>query len=485
MALEIGLRMATIVWFRHDLRLEDNPALVAAVARRSPVVPVFIWSPAEAGAWPAGAASRWWLHQSLLALDLGLRERGTQLIIRRGSSGEELQRLAHESGADAVLWNREIEPALVARDALVAAHLCRNRIECSDFPSRLLFDPREVHTQSGGPFRVFTPFWRHCLGRDQPLPPVAAPRHLYPPAAWPESLAVDDLALKPRNGWAGGLHDAWQPGEVGAAAELARFLDASLPEYAAERDRPDHNGTSRLSPHLHFGEISPAQVWHAALRRVRRSGRATDDDSAQPYLRQLVWREFAGHLLHHFPHTPLEPLRTEFSEFPWEVNETSLRAWQLGDTGYPLIDAGMRQLWDTGWMHNRVRMIAGSFLVKDLLQPWQEGARWFWDTLVDADLANNTLGWQWIAGCGADAAPFFRIFNPVAQGEKFDPHGDYVRRWVPELSQLPAEWIHKPWAAPGEVLGGAGVKLGVNYPAPIVEHQAARRRALAALARLK
>ena len=296
-------------------------------------------------------------------------------------------------------------------------------------------------------------------------------------------MPLVNLQLEPTIDWAGGMRSTWGPGEDGAQYELQRFLDTAVTGYSEHRDRPDEVQTSRLSPYLHFGEISPRQVWHAVRKHAGKH--PAIQRGAEAYLRQLGWREFAHHLLFHFPHTVDQSLRAEFADFPWRDNSVDLKAWQRGRTGYPLVDAGMRELWATGWMHNRVRMVAASFLVKHLLLPWQAGDRWFWDTLVDADLANNTLGWQWVAGCGADAAPYFRIFNPVSQGEKFDPNGNYVRRWVPELSRLPAEWIHKPWEAPTNVLAEAGVKLGMTYPEPIVDHHTARIRALAALAKLK
>jgi deoxyribodipyrimidine photo-lyase len=313
-----------------------------------------------------------------------------------------------------------------------------------------------------------------------PEKPYPAPKRLRAPAEWPASLQISKLGLEPKVDWAGGLRQTWRPGERGASRQMKAFLDRAIETYSTDRDRPDRRGTSRLSPHLHFGEIGVRQIWHA----VRRHGAAADpsEEMHATYLRQIAWREFSYHLLFHFPDTPRQALRPEFRRFPWRVDRKRLRAWTRGMTGYPLVDAGMRELWHTGWMHNRVRMLAASFLVKHLMIPWQEGAAWFWDTLVDADLANNTMGWQWSAGCGADAAPYFRIFNPVIQGEKFDPDGEYVRRWVPELTRLPNRWIHKPWEAPAELLSKAGVELGKNYPRPIVEHAAARKRALAALA---
>jgi deoxyribodipyrimidine photo-lyase len=467
---------ASLVWFRQDLRLSDNPALLAATARGGPVVPLYIGSPEEDGEWPPGAASRWWLQRSLAALASDLESRGSRLILRAGASLAALRELAAETGAQAVFWSRRYEPAAVERDRQVEAALTRGGIEVHHYNASLLFEPHEVRTRSGGPFRVFTPFWTACRRGPAPPPPQPAPARLVAPARWPASLPLSDLGLEPRFDWAAGLRAAWRPGEAGAAAELERLVEEALAGYPEQRDRPGRTGTSRLSPHLHHGEIGPRQIWQAVCR-----GRAGSSSVAGSFLRQLGWREFAFHLLRHFPHSPDRPLRPAFASFPWARDRRALRAWQRGRTGYPIVDAGMRELWKTGWMHNRARMIAASFLVKDLLLSWNVGARWFWDTLVDADLANNTLGWQWVAGCGADAAPFFRVFNPAAQGARFDTRGEYVRRWVPEISGLPDRWIHHPSAAPAEVLRKAGVELGKTYPLPIVDHAAARRRALAAL----
>ncbi|MCG3149814.1 MAG: Deoxyribodipyrimidine photo-lyase [Verrucomicrobiae bacterium] len=419
----------SIVWFRLDLRLRDNPALEAA-AKLGEVVPVFIWAPEEEGAWPPGAASRWWLHHSLQALakDLG------GLVIRRGPSLAALRQLVKETGATAVFWNRRYEPALIARDTKVKQALIADGLKVESFNSALLFEPWEIKSGSGGPYKVFTPFYRACLSK------VGEPRFRVADVVKPRtrgsaSLRLDQLNLLPKLDWAKGFD--WEPGEAGAHKLLSAFSPAG---YLEKRDLPAVGGTSRLSPYLHFGEISPRHVW---------------ETGNEDYRRQLIWREFAHHLLYHFPHTPEQPLRREFEKFPWRKDAKSLRAWQRGATGFPLVDAGMQELWTTGWMHNRVRMVVASFLVKDLLISWQAGARWFWDTLVDADLANNTLGWQWVAGCGADAAPFFRIFNPASQAEKFDPTGEYVRRWA---------------TAP---------------VTPMLDHAMARDRALAALQQIK
>jgi deoxyribodipyrimidine photo-lyase len=466
---------ATLVWFRLDLRIGDNPALAAAAARGGPVVPVYIWAPEEEGDWPPGAASRWWLHHSLRSLATDLERLGMRLVVRRGPSLATLRAVAAECGADRVVWNRRYEPALVARDQRVKEALPLAGIEAQSYDSALLFEPWTVTTREGTPFQVFTPFWKACLVHPPPEP-TAAPRRMRVPEAWPTSLAVADLGLEPEVDWAAGLRATWRPGEEGARAQLARFLDATVGGYRENRDRPGLGGTSRLSPHLHFGEIGPRLVWYAIERVAGRSG--ADQEGAAAFQRELGWREFAYHVLFHFPHVPVRPLRAEFARFPWEESAARLRAWQRGRTGYPLVDAGMRELWATGWMHNRVRMVAASFLVKHLLQPWLSGARWFWDTLVDADLANNSLGWQWVTGCGADAAPYFRIFNPTAQGEQVDPHGTYVRRWIPELANVDERLVHRPWEPAAHLSAPA-------YPAPIVDHAAARAGALAALTRMR
>ena len=473
--------MTTLVWFRSDLRVEDNPALAAAAAGGS-VVPVFIHAPAEDGAWAPGAASRWWLHHSLTALADDLRRAGSRLIVRTAAeSGHELHALAEECGARRVVWNRRYEPAALARERSVQATLRAAGLAAESFNASLLHEPWAVANKSGGPFQVFTPFWRHCLALPEPAAPLPAPAALAPPPRWPASRTIAELELLPERDWAGGLHAAWQPGSRGARLRLGQFLQDAFGAYREMRNRPDLAGTSRLSPHLHFGEIGPRQIWHGVREFTRAAGFEAGWRESQ-YLAEIGWRDFAHHLLVHFPATPLEPLRAQFARFPWRDDPGALTAWQRGRTGYPIVDAGMRELWRTGWMHNRVRMVAASFLIKDLLLPWSAGAAWFWDTLVDADLAANTLGWQWVAGCGADAAPYFRIFNPSGQGIKFDPDGAYVRRFVPELARMPAAWIHEPWRAPAPVLREAGVELGRNYPRPIVDHGLARTRALAALA---
>jgi deoxyribodipyrimidine photo-lyase len=472
----------TLLWFRQDLRLQDNPALAAALARGGPVVPIYILDDAGEGRWPLGGASRWWLHHALAALDASLRERGSQLIVARGESGKILRALAAATGAGALYWNRRYEPASIARDKTIKAEFTAAGLDAKSFNSALLHEPHTIANKAGGPFQVFTPYWRHCLTLPEPEVMKVSAGAIPAPTKWPRSLALDELGLLPRIPWDAGFYETWTPGEAGAAKRLRQFAARAMSDYADTRNFPDRDGTSMLSPWLHFGELSPRQIWAAVRAQAKSSGVFPPSKGATVFLSEVGWREFAHHLLFHFPHTPESPLREDFKRFPWAADPggKKLRAWQRGLTGYPIVDAGMRQLWHTGWMHNRVRMIVASFLVKHLRLSWTHGAAWFWDTLVDADLASNTLGWQWTAGCGADAAPYFRVFAPVLQGAKFDSSGEYVHRWVPELAKLPAENIHAPWEAPLHVLAEAGVTLGKTYPHPIVDHAAARAEALAA-----
>jgi deoxyribodipyrimidine photo-lyase len=410
----------TIVWFRQDLRLRDNPALHAAVATGAPVIPVYIWSPEEEGAWAPGAASRWWLHHSLIALTREVERRGSRLVLARGHTLSVLQKLAAKTGATAVHWNQRYEPAAVKQSRRVSDGLQRVGIGTSQFNGSLLSDPTQFRNKAGKPYQVYTAFQHGLLHALDPGPLLPVPRTLRAPRRWPKSKPLKSLGLLPKTQWYQTMAATWRPGEQGAQATLKRFLLERIDDYRQARNIPAVKGTSELSPHLHFGEIGPRQIWHALEPRGRNS----------VFLREIIWREFAYHLLHHFPHTPTQPLHKEFSRFPWRPNSKMLRAWQQGVTGIALVDAGMRELWATGWMHNRVRMVVASFLVKNLLISWQDGARWFWDTLVDADLANNTLNWQWSAGCGADAAPYFRIFNPQAQAKRFDPDNAYIRKWI-------------------------------------------------------
>ena len=461
----------TLLWLRQDLRLADNPALSFAVEGGGTVLPVYILDDDAA----LGGASRWWLHRSLAALAASLAERGGRLLLRRGRAEQELPRLAAETGARLVVWNRRWEPAERAREARVAAALAG--VETRDFPGNLLFEPGSVTSQAGRPFSIFTAFWRAAQQLPEPARPLPAPPRVPCPEPFPSDLPLETLGLFPERDWWQGLDTAWRPGEGAAVARLAEFVANDLERYALLRDNPDQPGTSRLSPHLAFGEVSPRQLWHAA-----RSGGSAGEET---FLRELGWREFSYHLLAAHPSLAEQPLRPEFADFPWEADEALFRAWAHGRTGFPTVDAGMRQLRATGWMHNRVRMIVGSFLVKDLLTPWQRGLAWFRDNLVDHDLAANAASWQWIAGCGTDSAPYFRVFNPVLQGEKFDPRGRYVRRWVPELAGLSDFYIHHPWEAPPAALAQAGIILGSTYPRPVLDHGAARRRALGAYNRIR
>jgi deoxyribodipyrimidine photo-lyase len=477
-----------IVWFRDDLRLSDHPALHAAAKAQRPVICLYVLDEAsEALRSPPGrslgGATRWWLAQSLRALQARLASVGSSLVLRKGPAAEIIVALARQTGADAVFWNEIAHAPQMAGAAQVAAALEAIGVASQSFPGDLLAAPALIRNKDGRGLRVFTPFWRRVLTLGQPPEPLPAPKKLRPLAG----LSGDPLeswGLEPAHpDWADGLRQSWTPGEISGQQRLADFLATGVAGYASERDRPDRDGTSRLSPHLRFGEISPRQVWHAArFAAADRPALAGDIDK---FLSELGWREFCRHLLFDLPDLAGRNLQASFDAFPWRHDERALRAWQRGRTGYPIVDAGMRELWHTGVMHNRVRMVAASFLVKHLLIDWREGERWFWDTLVDADPGSNPANWQWVAGCGADAAPYFRVFNPILQGEKFDPDGAYVRRWVPELARLPAGLIHQPWRATPLELRAAEVELGKTYPAPIVEHREGRERALQAYAKLR
>lgn len=469
----------SIVWFRQDLRIVDNPALTAAVQRGGAIIPVYIWAPDEEKEWTPGAASRWWLHHSLISLQNQLEKLGMQLILRQGFTLQVLLNLIQETGADTIFWNRRYEPLIMQRDAFIKAELQKQGAKVHCFNSHLLFEPWAILNKQNKPFQLFTSFWNNCLSLGKPAAPIQPPVSVKSYIGEIDSDSLTSLHLLPKVHWDMGLEQMWEPGIEGAKKTLNHALKYIIDHYDETRDRPDLDGVSHLSPYLHHGELTPRLIWYAVRQHFD-----AEHEGAATFLRQLGWREFAYYLLYHFPDTPHEPLRKDFNSFPWKANYQLLRAWQNGRTGYPLVDAGMRQLWKTGWMHNRVRMIVASFLVKDLLIHWQEGAKWFWDTLVDADLANNTLGWQWVAGCGADAAPYFRIFNPVSQGDRFDETGDYVRQWIPEIGALSNKWIHRPWEAPQEVLEDAGIFLGETYPYPIINHAEARQQALEAYAKL-
>ena len=474
-----------LLWFRQDLRLADNPALHAAMAGGRPVLPVYIL---ESTGRQMGGAALWWLHHSLAALDADLRKHCANLqngglLLLRGDARKLLPKLAKQTGAGALHWNRRYDAEGIAIDTEVKTLLKAKGLEVESHNGALLREPWEIRNQSGSWFKVFTPFWRACQQAAPIAASLPAPKKLKL-AALPDGDALPDWKLLPQKpDWASGLRASWKPGEVNAAAMLTDFLDHRIKGYAQNRDRPDLPATSRLSPYLHFGEISPRQILHAARMRED-AGSAPPGDLAK-FLAELGWREFSHHLLFHFPDLPRSNFRPEFDAFPWRSDAKLQKIWQRGRTGYPIVDAGMRELWHTGWMHNRVRMIVASFLVKHLGQDWRAGEAWFWDTLVDADAANNAASWQWVAGSGADAAPYFRIFNPVLQGERFDPAGAYIRHWLPELAALPNDWLHKPWAAPDSVLRAAKLALGRDYPQPVVDHATAREKALAAFAALR
>lgn len=477
-----------LVWLRRDLRLTDQPALHAAAQRHARVLPVYLHAPEEESPWQPGAASRWWLHHSLSALAEGLAALGSPLLIRRGPSLEALRQLARETGAGAVYWTRLYEPTSIARDRTVKEALRADGLIAESFNAALLFEPWELKTGGGEPYRVFSPFWRNAEARLDSLPaPLPAPARLRPPERSPSGLSLAALELLPRIPWDEGFYQHWTPGEAGARQRLEQFAAGAIGRYKEQRDQPAVLATSGLSPHLHFGELSP----RSALLAAREAARTASPGwlaSAEHFVRELGWREFSHHLLFHYPATSQAPMYDKFAAFPWRQPDdyaADLAAWQRGHTGIPIVDAGMRQLWHSGWMHNRVRMIVASLLTKNLLIPWQEGAQWFWDTLVDASLPQNSLGWQWSAGCGADAAPYFRIFNPVLQGEKFDPEGAYTRRWLPELARLPAKYLHRPWEAPSEIRRAAGIGLDSVYARPIIDLARSRDRALAAYERIK
>ncbi len=475
-----------ILWFRNDLRLADNRALIAAAALGRPIVPVFVLDDDAPGKWKRGGASRWWLHGSLESLGKSLEKTGCRLILQRGDTRDILPKLAKETGADLVYASRAYEPWASKLEADLNERLAKAGIELKRTSGALLFEPERLRTKAGDPFKVYTPFWRALREAGEPQQPKPAPKKFAAPESWPKSDKLADWKLLPaKPDWAGGMREAWDPGEAGAQKRLQVFLDTALKTYADNRDRPDLPNTSRLSPHLHFGEISPAQCWHAASAHA--AANPGSERGLEVFLKEVVWREFSYHLLVHWPSLPDYPFRPEFARFPWNADKNGklLEAWQKGRTGYPLVDAGLRELWTTGWMHNRVRMVVASFLVKHLRLHWAEGEAWFWDTLVDADLASNAASWQWVAGSGADAAPYFRIFNPIKQGTTFDPGGKYVRKWVPELAKLSDDCIHAPWEAPPAILAAAGVTLGKTYPHPIVDHATARDAALKAFETLK
>jgi deoxyribodipyrimidine photo-lyase len=477
----------TIVWFRDDLRLADNPALRAAIDAGRPVIPVFIHETGPDGLRPLGAAAKWWLYGSLEALDASLRKLGSRLVLTEGEALGVLKSLVDATGAGELVWNRRYHPYAREVDARIKAAIEADGRRARSFNGSLLIEPWEVETGSGTFYRVYSPFARAARQKFGFVAPLPAPGGAIPaPAAWPDSLSLPALGLRPTTpDWAGGLRETWAQGETAAREALSGFIDERLVLYKAKRDFAAVEATSRLSPHLRFGEVSPRTVWSALSHVADTASGATERQSAEKFLSELLWREFSHHILYHLPPLEQANVQDKFDAFPWHQSDDRLAAWEKGMTGYPIVDAGMRQLWQTGWMHNRVRMVVASFLTKDLLVDWRDGEAWFWNTLVDADPANNPASWQWVSGSGADAAPYFRVFNPVLQGRKFDPEGAYVRAFVPELAKLPAKYVHEPWTAPGEVLEDAGVILGQTYPERIVDHAAARKRALEAYQQIK
>ncbi|MBT8422444.1 MAG: DNA photolyase family protein, partial [Gammaproteobacteria bacterium] len=462
----------TIHWFRHDLRLADNPALRTA-ARSGRLICLYILDEAAAGRHAPGGASRWWLHHSLTKLNASLAAQGGELLLARGDTLSILPQVVSKYSAGEVHCNRVHEPWAIQLEDKVKRELADN-CEFKVHEAQLLSNPDRVLNGSGQPFKVFTPYYKQLLREHVPDEPPGPPGD-FEFTAVKSMDALDDWALLPQNpDWADQFPEHWSPGEQGAEESLQRFFERPVTRYADQRDIPAEPGTSRLSPHLHFGEISAARIWHATNNVI--ASRSADIKGGEAFLRELVWRDFSYYLLHYCPDMPAAPLREQFADFPWQQDDALLKCWQDGMTGYPLVDAGMRELWQTGWMHNRVRMVVASFLVKHLLQPWQNGMHWFYDTLVDADLANNSASWQWVAGCGADASPWFRIFNPILQSQKFDPDGDYIKRWVPELADLDGASIHEPWRLP---------ERPNAYPDRAVIHADARQRALDAFDSLK
>ena len=476
------LQDTAIWWIRRDLRLSDNPALLAA-AQHQRLIALYIHEPMENLGDELGSASAWWLHHSLLALDQDLRQLGSSLTLRSGHAHEVLDSLIAAADVGAVYWNRQYAPAQLARDTKIKLSLRERGLHVESFNAHLLLEPWQ-NTRGGQAYKVFTPFWKACLNQGIDHAPSPAPTQL-PPTPPLVSAPIEAQRLLPNIPWDTGFRSTWNVGERAAWQQLHVFLEQHLNNYPEGRNIPAQPGSSHLSPHLAFGEISPRQIIQA-VRNHQHTHPATSDEAVRIFISELGWREFGYHLLFHFPKTQHEPLNPRWSVLQWpEVDPAYWQAWTRGQTGIPLVDAGMRELWRTGWMHNRVRMNAASLLVKNMLIPWQHGERWFADTLVDFDLASNVQGWQWTAGCGADAAPYFRVFNPALQGEKFDPNGDYIRRWIPEIASLPNRWIHRPWEAPALVLQGAGIKLSVHYPKPIVDLTGSRQRALAFFSQLK
>lgn len=470
---------SVIVWFRQDLRLSDNPALHAALKSKSPIIPFFCYTDNESTNWKPGAASRWWLHHSLSSLASDFAARGSRFVIRKGESLDTLQQLAKQVNAKEIYCNALYEPEQAKKDRIIQEALQKQGIEFHCFHGSLLLAPDQVQNQSGSPYRVFTPFYRYYLNSGFNTQCLPSPKSINAIPKEIKSEKIDTLKLLPEIRWYCDFETHWLPGETGALKNLKRFCKNHLIDYPLARDIPSINGTTSLSPHLHFGEISPRQVIAALYKMTQASSKAGLIKARDCVIRELIWRDFAHHILAHYPHTTDRPFSENFQQFPWKRSDKKfLKAWQQGRTGIPVVDAGMRQLWKTGWMHNRVRMIVASLLAKNANLHWLNGARWFWDTLVDADLANNSMNWQWVAGCGVDAAPYFRIFNPVTQGKKFDPAGAYVRQWVPELINFPDRFIHDPWNAPDKLQNEVKIIIGKDYPYPVLDLSRTRKEIL-------
>lgn len=469
----VSKKSVSIFWFRQDLRLSDNPGLVEA-CKVGALIPIYIYDEAGAGAFKMGASSKLWLYHSLVSLNKSLEGK---LSVYKGQSKRVILSLVEKYKINHVFWNRCYEPWRVRDDKEIKKVLKERGVDCESLNGSLLWEPWEVLKNDGTPYRVYTPFYRNgCLRSAVPRRPLNKPRNMdliYNP----DSVKISALNLRPSKKWVKKIEDQWSIGEVEAVKKMKNFVNNSVSNYKKERDYPGASGASRLSPHLHFGELSPNQIWHSVYSRKKSSSLNKSEDC---FLSEIGWREFSYYLLYHFPNIPSRNFQEKFNAFPWRKNSRVVELWQKGETGYPIVDAGMRELWQTGYMHNRVRMIVASFLVKNLLQHWHLGRDWFWECLLDADLANNSASWQWVAGSGADAAPYFRIFNPVTQAEKFDSEGAYIRKFVPELSKMPNKYLFKPWETPSDVLDQAGVVLGETYPMPIVDLKDSREEALAA-----
>ncbi|MFL2813241.1 MAG: cryptochrome/photolyase family protein [Candidatus Puniceispirillales bacterium] len=461
----------SILWFRVDLRLSDNPAFQKAIELGKPIIPIYILDDDDANNRKLGDASKWWLHNSLKSIYSELEKVGSKILFFKGNAEDVIKKIIEETNADTVLWNRRYEPWAVKRDKSIKENLILKSKNVFSFNGSLLYEPWEIKSKIGNPLKVFTPFKRALLNKGVIFNVSKSPNTILSPSLWPSSLDIDDLDLVKNKLWTDKFANSWVPGSKTAKAKLISFKENNIHDYNKDRDIPSVLGTSKLSPHLRFGEISPKEIF-IAMNDLE------ENDGVLTYKSEIIWREFAHNLLWYFPDIHEKPIKNEFSKFMWDNSQSNFDLWTKGMTGYPIVDAGMRELWSTGWMHNRIRMVTASFLTKHLLLPWQMGEKWFWNTLLDADPASNTSGWQWVSGSGADAAPYFRIFNPIIQGQKFDPEGEYVKKFIPELKDLPSKFIHEPWKADSALLKKSDIKLGETYPLPIVDHKFARERAL-------